>query len=189
LGVDLVSVVEHRKMCRHFLPSPLAPDVVDGLLALATRAPSAGHTQGGSWLVLSTDDERERFWTATSRRELVPEGILRAPVIVVPLCRRAAYEERYARSDKVAFDWDVPYWMVDAGMATMVLLLATEAAELGALFFRLHRPAALLRTEFAVPDEWEPIGAVALGQKDPAAPIRPARRRRSLEDVVHRGAW
>lgn len=176
-------------MCRHFLPSPLDAATVDGLIDLATRAPSAGHTQGWSFLVVSSEDERRRFWAAAGDPERVPAGVGAAPVVVVPLCSSSAYRNRYRRPDKTAFEWDVPYWTVDLSMAVMLLLLGAEEAGLGALLFRLHRPASQLRAEFAIPEEWEPIGAVALGRPDPSAPAGPGRRRRPLGDVVHRGAW
>lgn len=176
-------------MCRHFRDTPLDPFLVDRLLDQATRAPSAGHTQGWSFLVVESPDDRDRFWSATSAPERIPLGVLRAPAVVVPLCSRGAYETRYARPDKVAFEWDVPYWLVDVSMATMLLLLGAENAGLGALFFRLHRPASELRDAFSVPDEWEPIGAVALGYRSPPEPEGAGRRRRPLAEVVHRGRW
>lgn len=176
-------------MCRHFRSDAVSEQLVDRLLDLATRAPSAGHAQGWSWLVLSASTEIETFWSVTSSSvERVPPGVRAAPVIVVPFCSRAAYVERYARPDKVAFEWEVPYWMVDAGMATMILLLAAADAGLGALFFRLHRPPSELRAAFGVPPEWDPIGAVALGWPSGHA-AGTARHRRPLGQVVHRGSW
>lgn len=181
-------------MCRHFLSTPLAPGLVDSLLDLATRAPSAGHAQGWAWLVLDSEADRRRFWAATSDPARVPPGLAPAPVVVVPLFSRDLYRARYAQADKVAFEWDVPYWLVDTAMATMLVLLGAHDAGLGALLFRLHRPAADLRREFGVPAGWDPLGALALGWPDPAAhpraagsPERP--RRRPLSEVVHRGGW
>jgi nitroreductase len=184
--VDLDYVIEHRRMCRDFRSDPVDPARVDRLLELAVRAPSAGNSQGWSFLMLSSPAERARFWSSAASEP--PAGVVRAPVIVVPLCSRVAYEERYAQPDKVAFDWMVPYWLVDVSFATMLLLLAASGAGLGALFFRLHRPASALRAAFGVPDSWDPIGAVALGY--PSGPTgRSSRGRRPLDEVVHRGAW
>lgn len=180
-------MIEHRRMCRDFRSDPVDPALVDHLLELAVRAPSAGNSQGWSFLVLSTETSRARFWTAVAE-EGPPEGVQRAPVIVVPLCSRAVYEERYAEPDKVAFEWTVPYWTVDVSFATMLLLLGASGAGLGALFFRLHRPAAVLRQAFGVPEGWEPIGAVALGHPT-GPPGRSSRGRRSLAEAVHRGVW
>jgi nitroreductase len=185
--VDLDYVIEHRRMCRDFRSDPVDPALVDHLLELAVRAPSAGNSQGWSFMVLSTPAERSQFWSSVADQP-PPEGVGRAPVIVVPLCSRAAYEERYAQPDKVAIDWTVPYWLVDVSFATMLLLLAASGSGLGALFFRLHRPASVLRAAFGVPDTWDPIGAVALGHPS-GPPGRSSRGRRPLAEVVHRGAW
>jgi hypothetical protein len=51
---------------------------------------------------------------------------------------------------------------------------------------------ANFRTQFGVPDQWMPIGAIAIGHPDPASdPVPPGRAgdRKSLEELVHRGRW
>jgi nitroreductase len=48
------------------------------------------------------------------------------------------------------------------------------------------------RAEFGVPEEWTPIGAIAVGHSDPANdPVPPARAsdRKTLDELVHRGRW
>jgi len=46
--------------------------------------------------------------------------------------------------------------------------------------------------QFGVPDQWTPIGAIAIGHPDPASdPVPPARSsdRKSLAELVHHGRW
>ena len=57
-GVEFSEVIKHRKMVRAFTPEPLAPGVTDRLLRAANRAPSAGFSQGYSFLVLEGSDDR-----------------------------------------------------------------------------------------------------------------------------------
>ena len=48
------------------------------------------------------------------------------------------------------------------------------------------------RAEYGVPDEWTPIGAIAVGHSDPANdPVPPAKAsdRKKLDELVHRGRW
>src|SRR5688572_1146484 len=56
-------------MVRNYDPDrPVPPEVVERLLAHATRAPSAGFSQGWGFLVLTEDADRERVWAITSPR-------------------------------------------------------------------------------------------------------------------------
>lgn len=187
-------------MVRTFEDRPVAPVVVDRLLAAAVRAPSAGFTQGWAFVVLEGADQTDRFWRHAlppGRREGFPwPGLLRAPVLVLPLASEDAYRRRYAEPDKGSVppaeqDWPVPYWHVDCAFATMLLLLAAVDEGLGALFFGLSWGEAEVLAELGVPAAFRPIGAVALGH--PAPHDRPstslARGHRPLDEVVHRGGW
>jgi nitroreductase len=194
---DLEDLVKARRMCRDFSEDPVDGTVVDRLLDLARRAPSAGHTQGWAFLVLEGVELTRRFWQADASPEWLASptlpGLLNAPVIIVPWASRQAYERRYAKADKAtsALGWSVPYWIVDVSFATMHILLGAQAYGLGALFFRL-RPGAeeALRADFDVAGEWSAIGALALGfPAGSQGRLRPPRALRPVEEVVMRGAW
>jgi nitroreductase len=192
--MDLDEAIRRRRMHRDFSPVPVPPEVVDRLLDRARRAPSAGHTQGWSFLVLETPSSVGSFWTAAAdddwRAAPSLPGLLKAPVVVVPWYSHARYESRYSEPDKASSPaLEVPYWLVDVSFSVMLLLLGVVAEGLGALFFRL-RPGAeeRLREAFGVPPEWSAAGAVAIGQ--PAEGSAPARRpRKVVDEVVHRGHW
>jgi nitroreductase len=188
-------------MVRAFTDEPVAPDVLDRILGLANRAPSAGNAQGWHFVVLDGPDQTRRFWDVTlpaERRDGFrwPE-LLRAPVLVVPLADAARYVDRYAEADKAptglgsgADAWPVPYWVVDTSFATMTLLHAVVDEGLGALFFGIFRNESELLAELGVPVGLRPIGAVAIGHPAPDDPGRSAGRpRRALDEVVHRGGW
>jgi nitroreductase len=190
-------------MCRDFSDRPVDSELVDRLLDRARRAPSAGHSQGWAFLVLTEPAERERFWAVMSdqswRESEGSAGLRRAPLIVVPLCSPDVYVARYSEPDKIAHGlttagaWPVPFWTVDVSFATMLLLLGVVEEGLGALFFgwRSRESIEAMRAEFGVPAGWEPIGAVAAGW--PAGDWGPrgsaGRGRRSVDEIVHRGLW
>lgn len=201
--VELSEAIKGRRMCRDFTGDPVPAEVVDRLIDRARRAPSAGHSQGWAFLVLSGSQETARFWSVISDRAWregpSSPGLRRAPVIVVPLCSAEVYVARYSEPDKVAHSlttagaWPVPFWTVDVSFATMLLLLGVVEEGLGALFFGWRSRDAIdaMRAEFGVPPEWEPIGAVALGW--PAGDWGPrgsaGRGRRTVAEVTHRGRW
>ena len=194
-------VVRRRRMTRAFRPDPLPDGLLDELVDLASRAPSAGKAQGWHLVVLE-GEETSRFWDITlppGRREGFRwQRLLDAPVIALPFADPQAYVDRYSEPDKArtglgesAAAWPTPYWTVDASMLVMTLLLGAQDAGLGALFFGVFRGEAELRAALEVPDRLELLGAIALGH--PADDDEPGRsssrpRRRSGE-IVHRGGW
>lgn len=188
-------------MVRAFTGEPVAPTVVDGLVDLARRAPSAGHSQGWAFVVLEGPDQTARYWDVT----LPPErrssfrwpGLVSAPVLIVCLVRPGTWVERYAEPDKASTGlgaaedaWPVPYWWVDAGAAVEHLLLGAVDAGLGACFFGLFDHETAVLAALGVPDGWRAVGTVALGHPAPDEPGRSADRgRHDLDEVLHRGGW
>ncbi len=189
-------------MTRDFLTDAVPAELVDGLLDAARRAPSAGNTASLAFLVLDTPDVVARYWDTTlavDKRATFPwPGLLDAPVLVVPCVRPSAYVARYGETDKARTGlgqgverWSVPYWHIDGGMGVMALLLGAEDVGLGALFFGIFEHEPAVRAAFGVPDDWQPLGTVALGwPRSDQRPSRSAGRPRPpLGDVVHRGRW
>jgi nitroreductase len=199
--MQLDEAIRRRRMCRNFSDRPVPPEVVDRLLDRARRAPSAGHSQGWAFLVLEGAEQTGRFWSAGSDPEWLAAptlpGLVRAPVVVVPLCSPSVYLARYSEPDKVAHGltsadaWPAPFWTVDVSFATMLLLLGAVEEGLGALFFGIRGDPGRLRREFDIPDGWDAIGAVALGWPgEDRGPIGSASRgRRPSAELVHRGRW
>lgn len=196
--MEFQRVVERRRMVRAFQDRPVPDAVVERILANGMRAPSAGHTQGWRFLVLTGEAERTRFWDAgwpaEQRRGSKRRAIVRAPLIVVVCGDKQAYLDRYAEPDKGWTDrdearWPVAYWEIDAAFAAMIMLLTAADERLGALFFGLRDPQAV-KAAFAIPEPVTPIGAIALGYPAPDEPSPSLLRGRSPRDqIVRRGRW
>jgi nitroreductase len=202
--VEFQDVVDRRRMIRNYDDRPVDPAIVDRALRNATHAPSAGFSQGWGFLVLDTPADVHRWWTVTTAPEALAEpddwltGMMRAPVVVVPCSSKAAYLKRYAEPDKGWEDldearWPVPFWHMDAAMASLLILQTCVDEGLGACFFGIPpERVAAVRGEFAIADDFDPVGVITLGHRVPDAGNAgsPARRRRKpLDDVVHRGSW
>jgi len=197
-------VIASRRMVRAFDPTrPVPTGLVDELIGLACRAPSAGNTQGWHFVVLEGPAQTALFWDVSlpdpRRQSFRWSGLLDAPVLICPVADPEAYRRRYAEPDKASPQlgadvaaWPFPYWLTDTGFATMQLLLAATSRGLGACFFGLFERAEAVAERLGIPDGMVPIGMVALGYESPspAEPGRSASRaRKGLDEVVHRGHW
>ena len=207
---DFADVVRRRRMTRAFQTRPVQPEVLIELVELASRAPSAGKTQGWHLIVLE-GAETARFWDITlppmRRGAFRWQRLLEAPVIAIPLADPRAYTERYSEEDKKATGlgagpdaWPAPYWTIDASMSVMTVLLAAESLGLGSLFFGVFKGERQLRRALGIPPYMQVLGAIALGYRArpeaggddtlPGSPGRSAsRRRRRPEEIIHRGGW
>jgi nitroreductase len=198
-SVELSEVVRRRRMVRRFDPRPLPAEVLDRILHSATRAPSAGFSQGLDLLVLEGPEAVRGFWRATADPRFgKPYSTAEPAAIVLVLSDKQAYLDRYAEPDKAGLGmdteegWPVPYWDMDAAMAAMLMLLTAVDEGVGAWWFGVFHGAEALLRDLGVPEGRRLVGAVALGW--PAADDRPSgsartRPRRPVDAIVHRGRW
>jgi nitroreductase len=207
--MEFTEVVRRRRMVRSYLTDPVDPAVVERALANATRAPSAGFSQGWGFVVLDTPEAVRGFWAAQSDSVDDPDrwlaGMMRAPVVVVPCSIKAAYLDRYDEPDKARAGlggadneqrWPMPYWHLDTAMASLLILQTVTEAGLGACFFGLVPDRVdRVRKTLGLPegsDAPEPIGAITIGHPAPGTGARGSgsrRRRTPWTEVAHRGRW
>jgi nitroreductase len=190
--MEFQEVVRRRHMVRTFTSEPVPDEVLDRILSNAARGPSAGFSQGQAFLVLRGDD-LPKFWAVAG--DAVFESARTAPLVIVPFSCKRAYLDRYAEPDKGWTDrdearWPVPFWHIDTGMAALLILQTVTDENLGAVYFGIVPEAVgKFREEFGVTDDYEPIGAIAIGYdgEEKARDLRA--RRKPLPDLVHYGRW
>jgi len=182
---------------RYDTSRPVPPEVVDRIVRNGLRAPSAGFAQGWGFLVLDNPADIARFRDVV-RSELDPDGWfaaqVEAPMLIIPHSNKDAYLDRYAMPDKGFTDrsdawWPAPYWDIDTGMASLLMLLTAVDAGLGACFFGIaveRIPA--YREAFGVPAKFTPIGGISVGYStDP--PRNFSRGRKPMSQTVYQGRW
>lgn len=193
--MEFTEVVRSRRMVRNYDPDRhVSRETVERLLELAIRAPSAGFSQGWHFLVLDTPESRGSYWRITAGDE-EPDSWLRgmqsAPVLIVALSDKQAYLDRYAEPDKGRTDrdetwWPVPYWDIDTGMASLLVLLGATDVGLASCFFGApveHHPR--IKAEFGIPERLRIVGVISLGYGAPDRKSPSLKRgRRSLDTVV-----
>jgi nitroreductase len=205
--LEFADVVRGRRMTRAFSTQPVDSELISQVVDLASRAPSAGKTQGWHALIITSGDTA-KFWNDTlaveKRESFRWKHLLDAPVIALVFADPVSYVERYSEQDKAhtglgvgAEAWPTPYWTVDASFAAMTMLLAAEDAGLGALFFGVFHGEQQLRTRLCVPDAMQLIGAIAIGwpvesdtgEASGNTGASASRIRRSAEQIIHLNGW
>jgi nitroreductase len=203
--VEFADVIKKRRMVRAYTDEPVSAEATQRILQAANRAPSAGFSQGYALMTLQGAEQLAPFWELMSVYHAAEENagpsfepVTKAPLVVVPLSCKDIYLDRYSQDDKGWTDrdearWPVPYWDIDTGFMALLMLLAAVDEGLGALFFGI--PPVLMtqfRAMYGIPQQYTPIGAVAVGHTDPEVDMGGSalrRYRRSLDDLVHEGRW
>lgn len=202
--MELHEAIRRRAMCRSFAEDPVDAAVLERILSGALTCPTAGNTQGTSWVVLVGGAETAAYWDATTDedwRERNPgwfSGLSRAPVLLLAYASPAAYVTRYAEPDKAdpalgsnSEAWPIPYWFGDAAFGVMAVLLQAVEAGLGACVLGNFRGEAALAARLGIPGDWRLFCAVAMGFSDgnQHRPHSSNRENPSRDARIHWGSW
>lgn len=187
-----------RRMVRNFSDRGVDPEAIERILDLARRGPSAGYTQGQSFLVVTQPETKASIAQLCGEAEYLAKGfdpfISGAPALIIPCTSEAAYHRRYQEPDKTGDDgaeieWPVPYWFMDVGCAVMLILLGAVDEGLAAGFAGAHDLDAL-RQLLGIPADVTPVGVIPIGHPAPDKRSPSLRRgRKPKEEVIHHESW
>ncbi len=190
--MDFSEALRRRRMVRRFTGDPITPEQADRIASAASRAPTAGNTQGITVVSVTDADRIGSIAQACGEQGYIDKGFdpwLSTAAQHIVLCTEPdRYRERYTEPDKDASALDaVPWWWIDAGASMMAMLLAAVDEGLAAGFHGGHG-AEGVRELLSIPEPVELVGIVAVGH--PA----PDRRSSSLDrlkrdDSVRHERW
>lgn len=200
--MEFQSVVRKRRMVRAFTDEPLSREAVDRILSNAQRGPSAGFTQGFEFLVFDGPDQTQRFWAQLDRESDGSPFLTSArtaPLVIVPVANPEGYVRRYLEPDKARIgrtsraDWPAPHWYTDTAFASLLIILTAVDEGLGTFYFSIGahaRDIPAFKDAFGIPDEFEPMGAIAIGHAAIDTPSPSLQRgRKPRAEVMHFGHW
>ena len=196
--MEFRDVVRKRRMVRNFADKPVDKLVIDRIVDLTRHAPSAGFTQGQSFIVVTKPELKKAIADTCQEQEYVKSGfdpfISKASVLLIPCASETAYHRRYQEPDKMNEDgseivWPVPYWFMDIGCAVMIALLAAIDEGLVTAFAG-SKDLETLRSLLNMPAEVTPVGVIAVGYRAADIPSPSLKRgRKSDRDYVHYESW
>lgn len=172
--MEFRDVVRRRRMVRRFEDRPIPEDALERILDAASRAPSAGFSQGQRVVVVTDPATRRRIG------DLCQEGdpdyvahwgrwISTCGVQLIPCVSEEVYHRRYREPDKVLPDgaeipWPIPYWWMDIGCTVENILLAAVDEGLAAGFAGAEvEGMAGIRELLGIPVEYEIAGVIPVG--------------------------
>lgn len=180
-----------RRSVRHFSAQAVEPQLIEASVAEALTAPAPHHTRPVRFLWLQDGDTRRRVldrmrdrWRAdltgdgmpadaVERRVARGQILYDAPELVIPFVVPDG-AHHYPDAQRTAAERTM--FTVAAGAAVQALLVALAVRGVGSCWIGSTIFAAdLVRHELDVPDDWEPLGAIAIGYAaEPAGPRDPA---------------
>jgi nitroreductase len=173
--MDFETVVKRRRMCREFLDRDVPQEKIDRILDLASRYPSAGHTEPQEFIVVHNRRMKEYLAHAALNQMFVAQAPL--VIVVVSDVRRSArrYGERGVRF----------FSIIDGAFVAMLILLAVVEEGLGACFVGSFYDEEVQEV-LSLPQEVRPIGIIPIGY---CAEGPRKFRRRSRAQIVHRDRY
>lgn len=196
------AIYERRDM-RHFLPDPVAPELLQRLLNAAHHAPSVGFMQPWRFIRISCPElrtkihaqvEQERILTAKALHErehefmrLKVEGILECPVVLVAALCEQRQQHIFGRRTLPEMD------LASLACAIQNMWLAARAEGLGLGWVSMFEPEAL-KSLLKMPEDSQPIAILCLGHVEQfyAKPMLEQEQwatRKDLDGLVFENVW
>src|ERR687883_763685 len=174
--MNFESVVKRRGMCREYLDRDVPQEKVNRILDLASRYPSAGHTEPQELVVVRDRQVKENLAQAALEQMFVAQAPL--VIVVVSDTRRSA--RRYGERGVHFFS------IIDGSFAAMLILLAVVNEGLGACFVGSFYDEEVQEV-LDLPKAIRPIGIIPIGHCAEEGPRMLSRR--SKVQIIHRDRY
>ena len=178
--MNFESVVKKRRMCREYLDRDVTQEKVNRILDLASRYPSAGHTEQqlrDPRLLLVVRDRRVKEDLA--RAALEQMFVAQAPLVIVVVSDVGRSARRYGERGVHFFS------ITDGAFVAMLVLLAVVDEGLGACFVGSFYDEEV-REVLDLPPDVRPIGIIPIGY---CAEGPRKLSRRSRQQIIHRDRY
>ena len=168
--MDILHIIKARHSVRRYQDRVVDEETLLRILEAAHAAPTAANRQPVRLLVIREKEGLQKVGKAAN--------IYGAPAVVIVCASRA---KAWTREDGMNSA------VIDAAILTDHMMLEAASLGLGSVWICWFR-ADVLKKEFALPEELEPVNILALGwsAQEAASPDRHATQRIPLSELVYR---
>ena len=180
---DVIEEIKQRTSLRAFDTKPISDEMLESILEAGRLAPSCANTQEWNFIAIKDKEALEDAHEAVSGGNYWGK---RAPVMIVVVTKDGGGCGAH----------DLPYWMMDIGLATQNILL--QSFHLGLI---AHPTAGwdekLLKDTLGIPKEYRVGTVIFIGYKGDISLLdernqgreTAPRKRKAFEEVVHFNKW
>ncbi len=181
--VEVMKEIQQKTSQRAFDSKPISDEMLESILEAGRLAPSCANTQAWDFIVIKDKEVLEEAHEAVSGGNYWGK---KAPVMIVVATTEGGGCGAH----------NLPYWMMDIGLATQNILL--QSFHLGLI---AHPTAGwdekMLKETLGIPKEYHIITVIFIGYKGDVSLLdernqeREAspRKRKAFEEVVHYNKW
>ncbi len=162
------NLVVNRFSCRKYTPAPVSRDKVLALLDAARLAPSACNRQPWQFVVVDSQQQRDKITACYSRDWVTPVQTF------IVAC--GVHDEAWKRAD------GKDHTDVDVAIAVEHICLAAASLGLGTCWI-CNFDVAGVTEALNLPDGVEPIAIIPVGYPDPELTV-PEKKRKELDEIV-----
>jgi len=173
--MNFESVIKRRRMCREYLDRDVPQEKVNRILDLASRYPSAGHTEPQELVVVRDRQVKEDL----ARAALEQMFVVQAPIVIVVVSDVRRSARRYGERGVHFFS------IIDGAFVAMLVLLTVVYEGLGACFVGSFYEEEV-REVLGLPPHVRPIGIIPIGY---CAEGPRKLSRRSRQQIIHRDRY
>ena len=172
--MDFLNLAKKRCSVRAYEDRPVEADKLNQILEAGRIAPTGANRQPQRLIVVTGEEDQSRLARGANT--------FKAPLaIIVCADHRASWKRSYDRKDISD---------IDASIVTDHMMLEATSLDLGTCWI-CHFNPEIIRNEFNIPDQVEPINILAIGYASDA--LKPSDRhdqeRMSMNDFVHYGKY
>ena len=169
--MDLLQLMKDRYSVRSFSDRPVEEEKIEKILLAGRYAPTACNNQPQRIFAVTSKEGLEH-WAKCSRFKFNEQLVL-----IVCYDKEESWKRGYDGQDS---------GYVDASIVTAQMMLEAQTLGIGSTWIMCFIPEAV-RTEFKLPDNWEPVSVLVMGYpSETAAPSPRHGSRKELSETVIR---